>query len=143
MFCASEIGKENLKSTKNIRKSERFSRNDPRAVPNPKKIVRNGPDDFFGISEAFWTSKVYPTRNWVMNIWASKMVAKRSRKAKKREQKRLENHTFSGIVFGTVLMIWGVKNGGEITKNRSRRRSESENDDFSKFVFSCTREHDF
>ena len=41
------------------------------------------------------------------------------------------------------MWTFGVQNGGKITKNLSKRRSENENGDFSAIVFPCTREHDF
>ena len=41
------------------------------------------------------------------------------------------------------MLTFGVQNGGKITKNLSKMRSENENGDFSKIVFPCTREHDF
>ena len=61
----------------------------------------------------------------------------------KRAEKRLENRTFFGIVFGTVVYDFGGKNPGEITRNNSKTRSGNENADFSKFVFPCTREYVF
>ena len=61
---------------------------------------------------------------------------------KKNEKKEIRKpHVFLDRFRHRFLMIWGVKNGGRIMKNRSRRRSESENGDFSEIVFPCAREH--
>ena len=45
--------------------------------------------------------------------------------------------------WGAKRAILGVQTGGFFSKNRSKGRSGSENGDFSKIVFPCTREHDF
>ena len=66
---------------------QKSSKNDPIAVPNQQKIVRNGPDLFFLISEAFCTSKLYPTRLLQLLIWgqfSAKMSKKYERTTKKR-----------------------------------------------------------
>ena len=55
----------------------------------------------------------------------------------------MENLSFLETVFGGVFIDFWVQNGGQITKNLSKMRSENETGDFSKIVLSCTQEHDF
>ena len=48
-----------------------------------------------------------------------------------------------GGLLGYLWGTFGVQNGGNITENLSKRRSEKENGYFSEIVLCCTRQHDF